>query len=89
MKELHGLNLAEALKVEARDTLNTDRAELLMAASAEIALLVMELRSCAQLRQALQAIVALDDGDNPGLWPYEKEFSHARAAIAHATKVQP
>lgn len=37
------------------------------------------------LLTALQAIVALDDGDSPDLWHYEAEFAAARAAIAKAT----
>ena len=39
----------------------------------------------ADLLAALQAIVALDDGDKPDLWHFEKEFANARAAIARAT----
>ena len=38
-----------------------------------------------ELLAALQAIVALDDGDSPDLWHYEKEFAAGVAAIAKAT----
>lgn len=37
---------------------------------------------------ALQAIVDLDDGDTPGLWPFSQEFDDARAAIDKATGEQ-
>ena len=33
---------------------------------------------------ALEAIVALDDGDSPDLWHFEKEFSAGIAAIKKA-----
>jgi hypothetical protein len=37
--------------------------------------------------EALRAIVALDDGDNPDLWPLAPEFNEARAALsAHDAK---
>ncbi len=42
----------------------------------------------AELLEALQAIVALDDGDSPDLWHFEAEFAAARAAIAKATGEQ-
>jgi len=35
-----------------------------------------------KLLAALQAIVALDDGDNPALWPFAELFDQARAALA-------
>ena len=41
-----------------------------------------------ELLAALEAIVALDDGDKPDLWHFEKEFDAARAAIAKATGAQ-
>ena len=37
------------------------------------------------LLAALQVIVALDDEDQPGLWPFEAELDAARAAIRRAT----
>lgn len=37
-----------------------------------------------ELLNALIAIVALDDGDKPDLWHFEKEFQAGRAAIAKA-----
>lgn len=37
-----------------------------------------------ELLEALQAIVALDDGGNPDLWHFEAEFDAARAAISKA-----
>jgi hypothetical protein len=36
------------------------------------------------LLAALQAIVALDDGDNAALWPHAEKFEAAREAIAMA-----
>jgi hypothetical protein len=38
-----------------------------------------------RLRAALTAIVALDDGDSPDLWHFEKEFAQARAALEGKT----
>lgn len=37
------------------------------------------------LLKALQAIVELDDGDVPAMWPFQADFEAARAAIAKAT----
>jgi hypothetical protein len=34
------------------------------------------------VRDALAAILELDDGDKPDLWHFEKEFEDGRAAIA-------
>ena len=34
------------------------------------------------LAEALRAILELDDGDNPALWPLAEEFDNARAAMA-------
>lgn len=34
-----------------------------------------------RLEGALQAIVDLDDGDNPDLWPYQSEFAAGRNAL--------
>ena len=39
-----------------------------------------------QLRDALKAIVDLDDGDKPDLWHFEKEFAAGRAALASLEK---
>ncbi len=38
----------------------------------------------AELLTALEAILALDDGDAPDLWHFEKEFGAGRAAVAKA-----
>lgn len=38
----------------------------------------------AELLAALQAILALDDGDNPDLWHFEAEFEAGRAAVSKA-----
>ncbi len=36
------------------------------------------------LAEALEAIVALDDGDMPSLWPHSALFDAARAALSQA-----
>ena len=41
------------------------------------------------LLAALQALVALDDGDKPDLWHFNVEFDAARAAITRATGGTP
>jgi hypothetical protein len=41
-----------------------------------------------ELLQALQAIVALDDGDSPDLWHFDAEFKAGIEAIAKATGEQ-
>lgn len=40
------------------------------------------------LLEALQALVAIDDGDSPDLWRYTTEFEAAREVIARATGEQ-
>lgn len=45
-------------------------------------LIEVQREAIAELTVALQAIVDLDDGDKPGLWPFQHEFDIARAAIA-------
>ena len=45
--------------------------------------LVPDLLACIREQQAaLQAIIDLDDGDQPDLWHFETEFDAARAVLA-------
>jgi len=42
-----------------------------------------------ELCEVLRALVELDDGDRPGLWPFAIDFENARAALAKHAPILP
>ncbi len=48
-----------------------------------------ESKDAAMLREALQELVDLDDGDEPLAWKYSRQFGKARAALAASEPSTP
>ena len=85
----HSAAMLESLLAEVQ-RLNSERMDILNGAGAVVGSMIdaayESIQSLTAERdtalRSLRDLVVLDDGDDPGLWGYEKEFAAARAILS-------